>query len=187
MGRSSLSCSLRRSLPYATRCWYGCGRTTRCPQRFGVGSNIDTCVAPRWHPPCIQSRQPFIEKSEVHWRPPVMAMMLLVVALTSCSDRDGKSVVRTPASPPTVSPECREAFRLGHEREAAGEPTFQSFLPSVERCGSLREWTDAARASGVDLHGREATFVNRACAEGDARIQGRLICTQARAQDRGTT
>ncbi len=67
--------------------------------------------------------------------------------------------------------------------EAAGQPTFQSFLPSIQRCGSLREWIEAAHAAGVNLHGREATFVSRTCADADVVTQRRLICTQARAQD----
>ncbi len=78
-----------------------------------------------------------------------------------------------------MSPECQQAFVDGHNLEVAGEPTNQAFLPSIEECGSLEEWTAAAMDFGVDLRGQEGTFVDGVCAAADNATRSRPICEQA--------
>ena len=65
---------------------------------------------------------------------------------------------------------CGQAIVDGHNMEAAGRPT--RFLPSIEACGSLAEWTEAAKKFGIDLKGREAQFVGQHLQRRERRGQG---------------
>ncbi len=67
----------------------------------------------------------------------------------------------------------------GHNMEAARQPA--PFLPSVRACGSLAEWTAAAKAFGIDLKGREAQFVDNTCNAASDEVKALKICQEAKA------
>jgi hypothetical protein len=103
-----------------------------------------------------------------------------VVVATLVAGCDGNEGVR--ASPPTATAErsaCDQAFVRGRRAEAAGTPSFEAFLPSVQTCSTLAEWTTTAQELGRPLRGQEATFVSNVCAEADAATQALAICTEA--------
>lgn len=79
----------------------------------------------------------------------------------------------------TASDACSQAIMDGHNMEAAGRPT--PFLPSVQACGSLAQWTAAARGFGIDLHGREAQFVDNTCNAAGDDVKALRICQEAKA------
>lgn len=79
----------------------------------------------------------------------------------------------------TASDACSQAIMDGHNMEAAGRPT--PFLPSVQACGSLAQWTAAARGFGIDLHGREAQFVDNTCNAAGDDVKALKICQEAKA------
>ena len=92
-------------------------------------------------------------------------------------------LLRPGEAPVTASADCRQSFALGHEQEGAGGDTPEVFRASVERCGSLAEWTAAARSSHVNLSGLDARFVSEVCrVSGDPALQARQICRQATAE-----
>lgn len=62
-----------------------------------------------------------------------------------------------------ASTPCTQVIVDGHNHEGAGEPVPVAFLPSIRECGSLAEWTAAAKAFGIDLRNREAQFVDNTC------------------------
>ena len=74
---------------------------------------------------------------------------------------------------------CSQAIVDGHNMEAAGRPT--PFLPSIEACGSLAEWTEAAKKFGIDLKGREAQFVDNTCNAASDEVKALKICQEAKA------
>lgn len=74
---------------------------------------------------------------------------------------------------------CSQAIMDGHNMEAAGRPA--PFLPSVEACGSLAEWTEAAKKFGIDLKGREAQFVDNTCNAASDQVKALTICQEAKA------
>lgn len=74
---------------------------------------------------------------------------------------------------------CSQAIMDGHNMEAAGRPA--PFLPSVQACGSLAEWTDAAKRFGIDLKGREAQFVANTCNAASDQVNALKICQEAKA------
>lgn len=74
---------------------------------------------------------------------------------------------------------CSRTIADGHNSEAAGQPA--PFLPSVRQCGSLAEWTEAARKLGIDLKGREAQFVDNTCNAAAPEVRERKICQEAKA------
>jgi len=74
---------------------------------------------------------------------------------------------------------CTQAIMDGHNMEAAGKPS--PFLPSVQKCGSLAAWTEAAKAFGINLNGREAQFVDNTCNAAGADVQALKICHEAKA------
>ena len=118
-----------------------------------------------------------------------LAALVLAGALSACGGGDDDSgspdddPVLRPGDVVTVSTACREAFDAGHRREQAGIPTPDAFLPSIETCSSLAEWSSAARQAGIRLNGQEPRFVNGVCtAAGDAATQASPICAQARAE-----
>lgn len=94
-----------------------------------------------------------------------------------------KSAGARPApAPGAASGACREGFLKGHERENEGEPSGTAFLPSIEQCSTLAEWTAAAKSLGFDLRGREPNFVEMVCAEAEPAIQSLVICQEATAE-----
>ncbi len=74
---------------------------------------------------------------------------------------------------------CSQAIMDGHNMEAAGRPA--PFLPSVQACGSLAEWTEAAKKFGIDLKGREAQFVDNTCNAASDQVKALKICQEAKA------
>jgi hypothetical protein len=112
------------------------------------------------------------------------AVALLLVALTgACGGGDGSDGDENDplALAGTPSDACGQAIADGHNMEAAGRPA--PFLPSVEKCGSLAEWTAAAKAFGIDLKGREAQFVDNTCnaTTTSAEVKASKICQEAKA------
>ena len=53
--------------------------------------------------------------------------------------------------------------------------------PSVRACGSLAEWTEAAKGFGIDLRGREAQFVDNTCNAAGDDVKSLRICQEAKA------
>jgi len=105
---------------------------------------------------------------------------LLLVALTgACGGGDGGGDDDPLALSGKPSDACGQAIVDGHNMEAAGRPA--PFLPSVEKCGSLAEWTAAARAFGIDLKGREAQFVDNTCNAASSEVNALRICQEAKA------
>lgn len=105
---------------------------------------------------------------------------LLLVALTGACGRGGGGDSADPlalAGKPTDA--CSQAIVDGHNMEAAGQPA--PFVPSVEKCGSLSEWTSAAKAFGIDLKGREAQFVDNTCSAASSEVRALRICQEAKA------
>jgi hypothetical protein len=74
---------------------------------------------------------------------------------------------------------CSQAIMDGHDMEAAGRPT--PFLRSIQACGSLAEWTEAAKKFGIDLKGREPQFVDNTCNAGGDEVKALKICLEAKA------
>lgn len=87
-------------------------------------------------------------------------------------------------TPVVASTECRAAFQLGHDGEAAGTETFLAFRQSVQRCSSLAQWTAAAKDIGVDLGDQAAVFVDRTCSMADEATRARAICEEVKGKDR---
>ncbi len=115
------------------------------------------------------------------------AALVLAGMLVACggggneASVDDDPVLR-PGDVVTVSAACRQSFDAGHDRETAGDPTAQAFLPSVQTCVSLAEWSSAAREAGTRLNGQEPRFVNGVCSSADTATQATPICQQARAE-----
>lgn len=112
---------------------------------------------------------------------------MAVALLAGACGGDGGAVPDDADAGPSLSPACRQAFVDGHDLEVAGTPTNEAFLPSVEACGSMAEWTAAAEDFGVDLQGREAIFVDGVCAAADEATRASDICLQAQEQFRRGT
>jgi hypothetical protein len=92
----------------------------------------------------------------------------------------GASTTAKPAAA-GASKECKDAFVRSHAGEDAGEPTNIVFLPSIQDCSTLDEWTAAAKSLGVNLRGREPDFVEGVCAAHGHEVQALVICQQATA------
>lgn len=114
---------------------------------------------------------------------------LVVVLATACRGGGGGGgaaddpLARAGETPVTASSACRESFASGHNQESAGGDTPVVFRASVERCGSLAEWTAAARSGQVNLTGFDARFVSEVCrVSGDPALQARPICQEATAE-----
>lgn len=116
------------------------------------------------------------------------ALVALVLTTgAACGGGGGKAaddpLLPVGGTPVTASPACRESFASGHNQESAGGDTPVVFRASVERCGSLAEWTAAARSGQVNLTGFDARFVSEVCrVSGDPAIQARQICREATAE-----
>lgn len=74
---------------------------------------------------------------------------------------------------------CSQAIMDGHNMEAAGKPA--PFLPSIQACGSLAQWTAAAHGFGIDLNAREAQFVDNTCNAASDDVKALRICQEAKA------
>jgi hypothetical protein len=107
------------------------------------------------------------------------AVALLLVALTGACGGGGGDDDDPLALAGKPSDACGQAIADGHNMEAAGRPA--PFLPSVEMCGSLGEWTAAAKAFGIDLKGREAQFVENTCNAARPEVKALKICQEAKA------
>ena len=81
-----------------------------------------------------------------------------------------------------VSKGCQDQFTAGHDMEQAGTPTAAAFLPSVQACSSLAEWSSAARFFGTRLNGQESRFVHAVCTAADTTTQATRICQEAKAE-----
>ena len=83
-----------------------------------------------------------------------------------------------------ASTPCTQAIVDGHNHEGAGQPTPVAFLPSIQECRSLAEWTAAAMAFGINLRGREAQFVDNTCnsTTTSAEVKASKICQEAKGE-----
>ena len=113
--------------------------------------------------------------------------MAMAVLLVACGGDGGGAVDDDPTLRPEdqveVSKACQDAFDSGHDMETAGQPTASAFLPSVQACSSLAEWSSAARFAGTRLNGQEPRFVHGVCtAASEPATQASAICQQAGAQ-----
>ena len=113
-------------------------------------------------------------------------LLFLGAALAACGDEDSTpeatETTATSAQKVTASQACADSFRHGHNQEKGGEPTPKAFLPSIQACQSLEEWTAAERAFGVNLQGQEARFVDNTCFAASPEVQALRICREAKAQ-----
>lgn len=108
----------------------------------------------------------------------VAALGLAVVA-AACGGGGGGGEGDPLALAGEPSGACSQAIMDGHNLEAAGQP--MPFLPSVQACGSLGEWTEAAKKFGIDLKGREAQFVDNTCNAASDQVKALPICQEAKA------
>jgi hypothetical protein len=83
-----------------------------------------------------------------------------------------------PRPSPTLSA-CERAWKADHDAGGPQAGTFAECLPSIRSCGSLGEWTRAARYWNSPIRGDEAIFVSNACAEADAPTKALEICVVA--------
>ena len=74
---------------------------------------------------------------------------------------------------------CSQAIVDGHNAEAAGKPA--PFLPSVQQCRTLADWTAAANGFGINLNGREAQYVDNTCNAATDAVKALTICQEAKA------
>ena len=89
-----------------------------------------------------------------------LAALLLVAAATACGG-GGEAEDDPLALAGTPSDACTQAIVDGHNMEAARQPA--PFLPSVRVCGSLAEWTAAAKAFGsTSRPARRSSWTTRA-------------------------
>lgn len=119
-----------------------------------------------------------------------LAVLVVAVLFVSCggggeSDSTIDDPVLRPEDQVEVSKACQDQFVASHNMESAGEPTASAFLPSVQACSSLAEWSSAARAAGARLNGQEPRFVHGVCtAAPDPAVRATSICQQAEAEAR---
>jgi hypothetical protein len=102
----------------------------------------------------------------------------LVALLVACGKGGGKNADDPLALGGKPSGACQRAFVDGHNREATGDS--MAFVPSIQECKTLAEWTAAAHAFGVDLQGREAQFVDNVCNTATPDVKALATCTEAR-------
>jgi hypothetical protein len=107
----------------------------------------------------------------------------LATALSACGG-GGEPAEDSLALGGKASTPCTQAIVDGHNHEGAGQPTPVAFLPSIQECRSLAEWTAAAMAFGINLRGREAQFVDNTCnaTTTSAAVKASKICREAKAE-----
>lgn len=114
-----------------------------------------------------------------------VAMAVLLVACGGGGDDEGSPdddpVLRAEDSV-QASKACQDQFAAGHGMEGGGTPTHTAFLPSIQSCSSLAEWSAAARFSGIPLNGQEARFVYGVCNAADEATKAMPTCVEAKAQ-----
>lgn len=120
------------------------------------------------------------------WLAVTAVLLFLAAAFAACGDGDSTpeatETTAATAKKVTASQACTDSFRHGHNQEKGGEPTPKAFLPSIQACQSLEEWTAAERAFGVNLQGQEARFVDNTCFAASPEVQALRICKEAKAQ-----
>ena len=113
-------------------------------------------------------------------------MLAMAVLLVACGGGDDGAADDDPLYRPEdqvqVSKACEDQFATSHSMERSGTPTATAFLPSIQACSSLAEWSAAARFGGTRLNGQEPRFVYGVCNAADAATQALPICADARAQ-----
>lgn len=113
-------------------------------------------------------------------------MLAMSVLLVACGGGEGASLDDDPVLRPEdnvpVSKACEDQFSTSHAMERSGTPTATAFLPSIQACSSLAEWSAAARFDGTRLNGQEPRFVHGVCGEADAATRAMPICMEAKAQ-----
>ena len=112
-----------------------------------------------------------------------LGAVLLATALSACGG-GGEPAEDPLALDGKASTPCTQAIMDGHNHEGAGQPTPVAFLPSIQECRSLAEWTAAAMAFGINLRGREAQFVDNTCnaTTTSAEVKASRICQEAKAE-----
>lgn len=113
-----------------------------------------------------------------------LAALAVTVVLAACggeTSTDEDPTLR-PEDQVEVSKACQDQFIAGHDMESAGQPTASAFLPSIQTCSSLAEWSSAARFFGARLNGQEPRFVHGVCTAADTTTQASAICQEAKAQ-----
>lgn len=114
------------------------------------------------------------------WRWP--ATVAVAAALSACGGGGGGTTNDPLALEGEPSTPCTQAIVDGHNHEGSGQPTPVAFLPSIRECRSMAEWTAAGKASGIDLRGREAQFVDNTCnaITTSAEVKASKICQEAK-------
>ncbi|MFN2504652.1 MAG: hypothetical protein ABR540_10590, partial [Acidimicrobiales bacterium] len=108
-----------------------------------------------------------------------VTLTVLAAVLGACGGGGGADEDDPLALAGQPSGSCSQAIMDGHNMEAAGRPA--PFLPSIQACGSLAEWTEAAKEFGIDLKGREAQFVDNTCNAVSDEVKALKICQEAKA------
>lgn|GEM_PF-6890661 len=115
-----------------------------------------------------------------------LAVLAMAVLLVACGGGERGSPDDDPVLRPEdnveVSKACEDQFTTSHNMERSGTPTATAFLPSVQACSSLAEWSAAARFGGTRLNGQEARFVYGVCNAADEATQAMPPCMEAKAQ-----
>lgn len=120
--------------------------------------------------------------------PRSLAVVAMAVLLAACGG--GGSTAGMTDDDPVLRPEdraepskaCRDQFVASHNMEQAGTPTAIAFLPSVQACSSLAEWSAVSRSENTPLDGREYRFVHGVCLAADPATRDSTICQEAAAQ-----
>jgi hypothetical protein len=117
-------------------------------------------------------RRPFLRGGRT------LTATLLLAVLAGCGGGDDNAADDPLALSGKPSDACSQAIVDGHNMEAAGRPA--PFLQSIRVCGSLAEWTEAAKGFGIDLKGREAQFVDNTCNASSDDVKALKICQEAK-------
>lgn len=59
----------------------------------------------------------------------------------------------------------------------SGQALASTYLPTIESCSSLGEWTQSAKAAGLSAKD-PTTFLARVCALADVHLQEKRLCQQ---------
>jgi hypothetical protein len=74
---------------------------------------------------------------------------------------------------------CTTAMVAARARADAksGQALASAYLPTIESCSSLEEWTQSATAAGLSVQ-EPTKFVARVCALADVHLQEKRLCQQ---------